>query len=158
MAEVSDEFENHSQFVTFELDGETYCIDVMQIQEILRLTEITPVPGAPHFVLGIVNLRGIVVSVIDARQRMNLPPSEPTGAMRIIVVEIEKQIIGIMVDRVGEVIHIKDEDVESVPHISNKETSDYIRGIICHDTRLLTLLDIIKLLSAPGLAEISAAS
>ena len=72
-----------SQWVTFRLGEEIYGIDVLQVQEVLRITEISPVPGAPHYVLGIINLRGNVVTVIDARNRFGLPPKETDDASRL---------------------------------------------------------------------------
>ncbi|PVV09748.1 MAG: chemotaxis protein CheW, partial [gamma proteobacterium symbiont of Ctena orbiculata] len=91
------------QFVTFILMDEVYGINVMQVQEVLRITEIAPVPGAPSYVLGIINLRGNVVTVIDTRTRFGLPTKEVDDASRIIVIESEKQVVGILVDAVAEV-------------------------------------------------------
>src|SRR5574344_2493899 len=88
------------QWVTFQLDNETYGINVMQVQEVLRYTEIAPVPGAPSYVLGIINLRGNVVTVIDTRQRFGLPPAEVGDNTRVVIIEADKQVIGIMVDSV----------------------------------------------------------
>ena len=73
-----------TQWVTFFLDNEKYGIKVMQVQEVLRMTEIAPVPGAPDYVLGIINLRGNVVTVIDSRKRFGLPDKEPDDATRIV--------------------------------------------------------------------------
>ena len=85
------------QYVTFRLDDETYGINVMQIQEVLRYTEIAPVPGAPDYVLGIINLRGNVVTVIDTRRRFGLADAEVTDATRIVVMESSSQVMGILV-------------------------------------------------------------
>jgi len=84
------------QWVTFKLDNETYGINVMQVQEVLRYTEIAPVPGAPSYVLGIINLRGNVVTVIDTRQRFGLMNSEITDNSRIVIIEADKQVVGIL--------------------------------------------------------------
>ncbi len=86
------------QCVTFRLENETYGINVMQVQEVLRVTEIAPVPGAPDYVLGIINLRGNVVTVIDTRRRLGLPSREPDEATRIVIIETGKHVVGIMVD------------------------------------------------------------
>ncbi|MFT4725261.1 MAG: purine-binding chemotaxis protein CheW, partial [Colwellia sp.] len=91
------------QWVTFKLDSETYGINVMQVQEVLRYSEIAPVPGAPTYVLGIINLRGNVVTVIDTRQRFGLKPADISDNTRIVIIEAEKQVIGILVDSVAEV-------------------------------------------------------
>src|SRR3990170_7687957 len=90
------------QWVTFRLDNETYGVNVMQVQEVLRMTEIAPVPGAPDYVLGIINLRGNVVTVIDTRKRFGLELREVDDATRIVITEIEQQVIGMLVDAVAE--------------------------------------------------------
>ncbi len=95
------------QWVTFQLEEETYGINVMQVREVLRYTEIAPVPGAPDYVLGIINLRGNVVTVIDTRSRFGLMEGEVTDNTRIIVIESERQVIGILVDSVAEVVYLR---------------------------------------------------
>ena len=81
------------QYVTFRLADETYGINVMQVQEVLRYTEIAPVPGAPSYVLGIINLRGNVVTVIDTRQRFGLMTAETTDSTRIVIIEVDQQVV-----------------------------------------------------------------
>ncbi|MEW8173340.1 MAG: chemotaxis protein CheW, partial [Candidatus Thiodiazotropha endolucinida] len=103
------------QFVTFILMEEVYGINVMQVQEVLRITEIAPVPGAPSYVLGIINLRGNVVTVIDTRTRFGLPTKEVDDASRIIVIESEKQVVGILVDAVAEVVELRETDIDPAP-------------------------------------------
>ena len=96
------------QWVTFRLENETYGINVMQVQEVLRYTDIAPVPGAPSYVLGIINLRGNVVTVIDTRARFGLEAGEVTDNTRIVIIEAEKQVVGILVDSVAEVVYLED--------------------------------------------------
>ena len=102
----SEQVENNpiTQWVTFRLEEERYGINVMQVQEVLRMTEIAPVPGAPDYVLGIINLRGNVVTVMDTRKRFGLMPTEPDDATRIVIIEADEQVVGILVDSVAEVI------------------------------------------------------
>ena len=143
------------QCVTFELDDETYGINVMQVQEVLRETEVAPVPGAPHYVIGIINLRGNVVSVIDARTRFGLSAIERTDMTRIIVIEAQQQIIGILVDSVAEVVDIKLSEIETAPNVGNDESSRYIDGVVSRDEKLLILVDLDKLLSEAEWGSIS---
>ena len=96
-----------SQWVTFSLGGEVYGIDVIRVQEVLRMTEIAPVPGAPHFVLGLINLRGTVVTVIDSRIRFGLGPREADDATRIVLVKAHDFVVGLLVDSVAEVVEIE---------------------------------------------------
>ena len=135
-----------SQWVTFSLGEETYGIDVMQVQEVLRVTEIAPVPGAPPYVLGIVNLRGSVVTVIDTRARFGLPSREADEASRIVIIEADKQVVGMLVDGVAEVVEVPASAIESTPNVGNDEAARYIQGVFSTDDGLLILVDLNKLL------------
>ncbi|GLX84697.1 chemotaxis protein CheW [Thalassotalea loyana] len=135
------------QWVTFKLDSETYGINVMQVQEVLRHTEIAPVPGAPGYVLGIINLRGNVVTVIDTRARFGLEAGEVTDNTRIVIIEAEKQVIGIMVDSVAEVVYLKASEIDIAPNVGNDESAKFIQGVSNRDGELLILVDLNKLLT-----------
>ncbi|MBO9491757.1 chemotaxis protein CheW [Endozoicomonas sp. G2_1] len=135
------------QWVTFKLDSETYGINVMQVQEVLRYSEIAPVPGAPGYVLGIINLRGNVVTVIDTRSRFGLMPAEITDNTRVVIIESEKQVIGILVDSVAEVVYLKASDIDVAPNVGNEESAKFIQGVSNRDGELLILVDLNKLLT-----------
>jgi purine-binding chemotaxis protein CheW len=143
------------QLVTFRLKDETYGINVMQVQEVLRVGEIAPVPGAPHYVLGIINLRGNVVTVIDTRVRFGLPASSIDDLSRIIVIESEAQVVGILVDSVAEVADLTASEIDSAPNVGNEESSRYIQGVASRDNNLLIVVDLNKLLSEEEWAEMS---
>ncbi len=143
------------QYVSFNLEDETYGINVMQVQEVLRATEVAPVPGAPPYVLGIINLRGNVVSVIDARTRFGLPAIESTDLTRIIVIETLAQIIGIMVDSVAEVVDIMASEIEAPPNVGNEDSSKYIDGVVSRDEKLLILVNLNKLLNEAEWREVA---
>ncbi len=125
------------QWVTFKLQEETYGINVMQVQEVLRYTDIAPVPGAPDYVMGIINLRGNVVTVIDTRARFGLPPSEVTDNSRIVIIESERQVIGIMVDSVAEVVYLKQSEIDTAPNVGTDESAKFIQGVSNRDGELL---------------------
>jgi purine-binding chemotaxis protein CheW len=143
------------QRVTFQLEKETYGINVMQVQEILRYSEIAAVPGAPDYVLGIINLRGNVVTVIDTRSRFGLMPADITDNSRIVIIEAEKQVIGILVDSVAEVVYLKKSEMEVAPHVGTEESSQFIQGVTNRDDGLLILVDLNKLLSDDEWDELS---
>jgi purine-binding chemotaxis protein CheW len=134
------------QWVTFRLENETYGINVMQVQEVLRYTDIAPVPGAPGYVLGIINLRGNVVTVIDTRSRFGLPFSDATDSTRIVIIEAEKQVIGILVDSVAEVVYLRTSEIDNAPNIGTDESAKFIQGVSNRDGELLILVDLNKLL------------
>jgi purine-binding chemotaxis protein CheW len=135
------------QWVTFKLDSETYGINVMQVQEVLRYSEIAPVPGSPTYVLGIINLRGNVVTVIDTRQRFGLNPADITDNTRIVIIEAEKQVIGILVDSVAEVVYLKASEIDEAPNVGNDDSARFIQGVSNREGELLILVDLNQLLS-----------
>jgi purine-binding chemotaxis protein CheW len=135
------------QRVTFKLDNETYGINVMQVQEILRYTEIAPVPGAPEYVMGIINLRGNVVTVIDTRARFGMESTDLTDNTRIVIIDAETQVIGILVDSVAEVVYLKTSEIDIAPNVGNDESAKYIQGVSNREGELLILVDLDKLLS-----------
>lgn len=135
------------QWVTFELAGEKYGVNVMQVQEVLRYTEIAPVPGAPSHVLGIINLRGKVVTVIDTRKQFELPEAEVTDHTRIVVIEAETHVVGIMVDSVAEVVYLRLSEIETAPSVTSDDSTKFIQGVCHKNDELLILIELDKLLS-----------
>ncbi|MCY1395029.1 Chemotaxis protein CheW [compost metagenome] len=142
------------QWVTFRLDNETYGINVMQVQEVLRYSEIAPVPGAPSYVLGIINLRGNVVTVIDTRQRFGLVPAAVTDNTRIVIIEADRQVVGILVDSVAEVIYLRQSEIETAPNVGNDESAKFIQGVCNKNGVLLILVDLEKMLSEEEWSEL----
>ncbi len=143
------------QLVTFRLKDETYGINVMHVQEVLRVSEIAPVPGAPDYVLGIINLRGNVVTVIDTRSRFGLPAGDVTDTSRIVIIESDKQVVGILVDAVAEVVELTETQIDSAPNVGNEESSRYIQGIATMGEDLLIVVDLHKLLTDDEWAEVA---
>ena len=132
------------QWVTFKLDNETYGINVMQVQEVLRYTEIAPVPGAPSYVLGIINLRGNVVTVIE---RFGLYNAEITDNSRIVIIEADKQVVGILVDSVAEVVYLRQSEIETAPNVGNDESAKFIQGVCNKNGELLILVELDKMMT-----------
>ena len=143
------------RWVTFRLEDESYGINVMQVQEVLRMTEIAPVPGAPDYVLGIINLRGNVVTVIDTRTRFGLDSRDTDDATRIVIIETEGHIVGILVDSVAEVVNLRASEIETAPNIGNSESSRYIQGVFSREGDILILVDVNKLLTTEEWGEVS---
>lgn len=139
-----------TQWGTFRLGDELYGVNVMQIREVLRYTEITPVPGAPFYVLGIINLRGNVVTVIDTRTRFGLSLAEVDNNTRIVIVEVDKQVLGMQVDSVAEVIYLKEAEIEKAPSVGNEETSKFITGVCNKNNELLILIDLERMIHPGG--------
>lgn len=135
------------RWVSFRLAGESYGINVMRVQEVLRMTDVAPVPGAPNFVMGIINLRGNVVTVLDTRKLLALATVDITEHSRIMIIESGKATVGLLVDSVAEVVNISAGDIDPPPNIGNDEGSRYIQGIYSTDKQILILIDLDKLIS-----------
>ncbi len=144
--------DNVTEWVTFRLDAEKYGIDVMRVREVLRQTEIAPVPGAADHILGIINLRGNVVTVIDTRKRFGLPPKEADEGTRIVILEAGDEVVGMVVDSVAEVVDLRASAIEIAPNVGNDESAKYIQGVSNLEDGLLILVDLNKLLEQAGAA------
>jgi purine-binding chemotaxis protein CheW len=134
------------QLVSFHLGEEEFGVDILRVQEINRMREITRVPDSPDYVQGVINLRGQVVPVVDLRKRFGLPHKENDKDTRIIVVEIFGKIIGFIVDSVNEVLRIPANITESPPSLVAGSDKNYITGVGKLNDRLLILLDLEKIL------------
>ena len=146
-AAVRKQTEDQSQWVTFQMDQERYGINVLQVQEIIRMTDITPVPGAPHYILGVINLRGNVVPIVNTSSRFNLPTVDDSADTRIILVDLDRQLIGIVVDSVAEVVTLESGEIEKAPSLDKAEWVQFIHGVARTEGDLLILLDLSKFLS-----------
>ena len=135
-----------TEWVTFHLVDEKYAVDVSFVREVLKNTKISPVPGAPYFVLGIINLRGNIVTVIDTHKRLSLTPMVETDSTRIVVIEMDDQVVGMMVDKVDEVALLRDSEIEYTPNVGN-DKDDYIQGVSQREKDLLILIDLDKMLA-----------
>ncbi len=133
------------QLVSFQLGPEEYAIDILSVQEIIRLVEITHVPNAPHYVEGVVNLRGKVIPIINLRTRLGLSTAEPTKDTRIVVVEVGHLILGFIVDSVEEVLRLPEEFIEPSSSANRGTTNDFHKGVGRVEGRLLVLLNLDQL-------------
>lgn len=135
------------QLVLFDLGSEHYAVSSQTVREIIRMQNITRVPGASAFVEGVTNLRGKVVPVLDLRKRLVLPAGEESKETRIVVVEVGNEYVGLIVDRVSEVLRIPYTVIEPPSSIVNGSDADYVLGIAKLETKLVILLDTDRLLS-----------
>ncbi len=145
MEENTNVMENSKQYVVFKLDVEEYGVDIQRVIEIVEPTAITRVPYAPSFVKGVINLRGEIIPVMALRERFNLPLAEITGEMRIIIFKANETLIGAIVDTVAEVIHIHSDAIEGLSNISNEKSLDFLYGVGKVGERIVTLLNLDKL-------------
>ena len=144
------------QLVTFKIAEEEFGVDILKVQEIIRMMPITKVPNAPAFVEGVINLRGKVIPVIDMRKRFGMVATAHDSHTRIKVMDLQGQIVGFVVDAVCEVLRIKESTVEPPPAVVAGIGSEYMRGVGKLEDRLLILLDLDKLLSETEMDSLTA--
>ena len=132
------------QLVSFNIGSEEFGVDILKVQEINRMVEITRVPQTPHYVEGVINLRGKVIPIIDLRKRFNLEVRAYDKNTRIVVVDINGMVMGMIVDAVSEVLRLQSNTIESAPDIVTGVNADYIQGVAKLEDRLLIFLDLSK--------------
>jgi purine-binding chemotaxis protein CheW len=135
------------QLVGFLIGSEEFAVDILKVQEINRITQITKVPNSPDFVEGVINLRGKVIPILDLRIRMGMEKKEHDSRTRIIVVEVDQKTIGFIVDEVTEVLRIPKSVIENPPDLVSNTKSEFITGVGKLEDRLLILLDLDKIIS-----------
>ena len=133
------------QYIKFLATGQEYATDIMGVREIRGWTETTVVPHAPEYVRGVINLRGIVLPVIDLKARLGLGMTEASSAHVIIVLESGTRITGILVDAVLDIMSLAKDQIQAMPQIVRESGNDYVEGIAVLDGKLVTLLGIDKL-------------
>lgn len=135
------------QFVVFRIGQEEYGVDIQKVSIIEKMMNIARVPTAPAYILGVVNLRGEIIPVMDLRLRFDMPAREPDDDTRIIIFRMGEVALGMLVDMVSEVHQLSEANIESVTSITNDRTLDYITGVGKIDGRLVTLLHVEKLIT-----------
>jgi len=141
-SDISDTFKRDAKYLTFELSGEEYGLDVLKVKEIISMVKITPVPKTPEYVKGIVNLRGKVIPIIDLRLKMGVREAESSKDTCIIIVETHNVLKGIIVDMVSEVLNIRNDDMEPSPQFKSGINTNYFLGIAKIKGKLKLLLNI----------------
>lgn len=136
--------------VGFVVGSEEYCVEILKVQEIIRMMDITKIPNAPSYAEGVINLRGRVIPVIDFRKRFNLAESSRNSSQtqRIVVVDIAGSTIGLIVDQVSQVVKLTPDQVSPTPETVRNSGSDCFSGIGRAGDKLIILLDVEKMFSA----------
>lgn len=163
MTETTTDIKNASQgkseellqLVSFNIGDEEFGVDILKVQEINRMLDVTRVPNAPEYVDGVINLRGKVIPIIDLRRRFGLERKEHDKNTRIVVVELSGKVVGFVVDAVSEVLRIPKSVTEPPPPIVAGIGADYITAVGKLEDRLLILLDLEKVLSLEESRELA---
>jgi purine-binding chemotaxis protein CheW len=135
------------QIVVFTLNGEVCGVDASQVKEIVKFEGLTKMPKMPKFIDGILNLRGIVVPVVNLIKRFNLGNEEITKKTKIIIIEVEEKLIGFIVDDVTEILKLSSQNIESTPDIIQKSYNHYLEYVGKKDDKLISILDLTNVLT-----------
>jgi purine-binding chemotaxis protein CheW len=140
--QAGSDTQSSRQYLVFHLGIEEYALDITRISEIIKVREFTDIPGTPQFILGIISLRGIVVPVFDLRRRLNLGESELTPNSRIVVCQLDDMTVGLLVDRIGQVVNLSDDDVEPPPAVLSGLDREMVTGIGRSQGHMIILLNL----------------
>ena len=143
------------QLVSFNIGSEEFGVDILKVQEINRMVEITRVPQAPPYVEGVINLRGKVIPIVDLRKRFNMEEKEYDKNTRNVVVDISGNIMGMVVDSVSEVLRLPANTIEPPPEIVANINSEYIKGVAKLEDRLLIFLDLSKVIDVNEMSGVT---
>jgi purine-binding chemotaxis protein CheW len=150
LAAASD---NLVQFISFAIGDDQYGVDIMAVREIKEWTEITHLPKQPEYVRGVLNLRGVIVPIIDLRCRFGQGRTEATPLHVIIIVQIEHQLVGLLADRVSDIISIDTAKIKSVPKVAQSARLDFLSGIVTVENSMIALIELSNLISQPTVVE-----
>jgi purine-binding chemotaxis protein CheW len=144
MSEPANEAER--ELITFSVGEQFFCVDIMAVRELRGWSEPTPLPQSPPYVSGVINLRGVVLPIIDLAARLGLAPTEPTARHVIIVVSIEGRLVGVLVDAVCDIVAVGRDALQPTPDLSGEPAGAFVTGLLTDDDRLISLIALDHLL------------
>ena len=130
------------ELIAFRIGDQEFCVDIMSVREIRGWTPATSMPHAPAYVMGMINLRGAVLPIIDLSSRLGMKDAEPTARHVIIVAQVKTRIVGLLVEAVSDILTITDENIQPVPEISSDLEKQYARGILAIDKRMICMIEL----------------
>jgi purine-binding chemotaxis protein CheW len=140
--------DERQQFVTFSLNGQHYCVDIMSVREIRMLQAITPLPGAPESVRGVINLRGTIVPICDPRLRFGQGRTDITASHAVVVVAVQGRLTGLLVDEVLDIVTVTRSEVAPVPDADGGRRNPFFHGLITQNEQMLIVIDLERLVDA----------
>jgi purine-binding chemotaxis protein CheW len=153
--ETKNEANSTGKFLLFELGSEFYAIELLKVKEVITPPETTPIPKSPAHVKGLMNLRGLVLTVIDLRKMLGIESKNDSRDKAVIIFDLGDRLIGGIVDSISKVINFSSKDIKEVPQ--DNSSSNHIKGIIQHDEHLCLLIDSVKMFSANQVPKAKAA-
>jgi len=137
---VSDD--SMCELIAFTIGDQEFCVEVMAVREIRGWTPATPLPHSPGYVRGVINLRGAVLPIMDMSHRLGMEPTDPSQRHVIIVIQIGKQLVGLLVDSVSDILTVPVSDIQPAPDVSKEMDRDFVQGIIPIEGRMVCLIQL----------------
>ncbi|MCL6705536.1 chemotaxis protein CheW [Pseudomonas sp. R2.Fl] len=134
--------QGNRELIAFRIGDQEFSVNIMSVREIRGWTPATPLPHAPDYVMGVINLRGAVLPIVDLANRLGMKPAEPTARHVIIVAQVKNRVIGLLVDAVSDILTVTDENIQPVPEVSSDLEKQYARGILAIDKRMICLIEL----------------
>lgn len=129
-----------SEFVTFFVGEQEYCIDIMSLREIRGWSAETALPDAPHYVRGVINLRGSVLPIIDLAKRLDLVPEEPSERSVVMITQIGSQIVGLLADAVSDILTIDPSIIQETPAMNSDTNLSFVKGLLAIENRMISVI------------------
>jgi len=134
------------ELISFRIGSQEFCVDIMDVREIRGWTPATALPQAPAFVRGVINLRGAVLPIVDLGARLGLGAADPTARHVIIVAQVEKQIVGLLVDAVSDILTVSDDMIQATPDVASEMVRNFVRGLLAIDGRMVSFISLDRVL------------
>ncbi len=142
------------QMVTFSINTEEYGLEILKVQEVVRLPHITRLPKAPAFIKGVINLRGNIIPIIDLREKFGFEAIDYTETTRVIIVEVSEKLLGMIVDNVSQVVRVPESSIAPPPPVVSGITRHYLSGVVKMENRLIILLRVDEILSTEEVVQL----
>jgi purine-binding chemotaxis protein CheW len=130
------------ELIAFRIGDQEFCINIMIVREIRGWTKATPMPHSPDYMMGVINLRGAVLPIVDLSRRLGMKPAEPNARHVIIVVQVGDKMVGLLVDAVSDILGIADDNIQPIPEVSAEFVRAFARGIVAVEGRMICLLEL----------------
>jgi purine-binding chemotaxis protein CheW len=147
-----------SEYLTFTLGTEEYGIDILKVQEIRSVEKVTHIVNAPAFIKGVINLRGVIVPIVDLRLKFSLGEAEFTAFTSVVILNVANRVVGVIVDSVSDVVHLSADQIKAPPQFSSMLDVQFIEGLTSIDERMFIIMDIEALMSSQEMALVDRAA
>lgn len=140
------------ELIAFRIGEQEFCVDIITVREIRGFAAATPLPHAPNFVVGVINLRGTVLPIVDLAARLGFGPTVPTARSVVIVVRIDRQLVGLLVDAVSDILTVTDDLLQATPDVASEIARSFVRGVMAFEGRMISMIAVDSILPPTELA------